>query len=166
MQGTNKKGSIWSCRIGTMANIDPCCDKMWQKVCKWQDGLAWTFFMLLGQESITIATGFFFLFILFMVNPSNRPLLGKQSIQNRVWLKECLYSKKIKQVHLEVLNDFFWSTSKMKYDVWKREEFHFCFQNAIFYLLHCEWYFFLEMFFRFFSLGYWFCFFKENTAVK
>lgn len=67
---------------------------------------------------------------------------------------------------MEVLHDFFWSTSKMKYDVWKREEFHFCFQNTIFYLLHCE-YFFLEMFFWFFFIRVLvLIFFKENTAVK
>lgn len=141
---------------------------LWQNVTKSLQMTGWSgmnLFYVIGTGKYHNCNWIFF-FILFMVNPSNRPLLGKQCIQNRVWLKECLYSKKIKQVHLEVLNDFFWSTSKMKYDVWKREEFHFCFQNAIFYLLHCEWYFFLEMFFRFFSLGYWFCFFKENTAVK
>lgn len=53
-----------------------------------------------------------------------------------------------KTSYLKGLDDFFffWSTSKMKDDVWKEtEEFHSCFQSATFELLHCEQYFLLEM---------------------
>lgn len=69
-----------------------------------------------------------------------------EGVQNRVWLKECLWNKKVKQVGLKGLDDFFWSTSKMKDDVWKEtEEFHSCFQSATLELLHCEQYFLLQM---------------------